>query len=419
MSATTATTATTATGKTAATYDVGGVRYPRPFKIRRLGHFGFNVGDLGQGLDFYSRLLGFRITDTRDFSKVPGREEMAKRMQDPRIVFMSHNSDHHAFLLAHKSLGAIFGDDAVSRDVTVNQITWQVGTMDEVFAAADYFRDRQVEIRRVGRDMPGSNWHTYIRDPDGHTVELYYGMEQIGWDGRSKPKSMYYRAFRETPELPQMSEAQEVQEAIAKGIDIDSGNVIDDRTGEEYIVAGVKLPRPFKVTNIGPMSLFVSDVGASEAFYTETMGFVRTEAVTWKGHRCVFLRNGSEHHALSLFPKVLRAELGLNPDTSCASMGVEVGSYQQLRDAVAFLKKHGVPFTDAIPAELYPGVDYAAHILDPAGHCLMLYYYMERIGWDGKPRPPELRRKVGKDWPAVLDPLSDTYADQTFMGPLG
>jgi len=28
------------------TYDVGGVTYPRPFKIRRLGHFGFNVEKL-------------------------------------------------------------------------------------------------------------------------------------------------------------------------------------------------------------------------------------------------------------------------------------------------------------------------------------------------------------------------------------
>jgi len=401
------------------TYDVGGVRYPRPFKIRRLGHFGFNVADMDKGLDFYSRLLGFRVTDTRDFSKVPGREEMAKRLQDPRIVFMSHNSDHHAFLLAHKSLGAIFGDDAVSRDVTVNQITWQVGTMDEVFAAADYFRERDVEIRRVGRDMPGSNWHTYIRDPDGHTVELYYGMEQIGWDGRSKPESMYYRAFRETPELPQISEEQEVRDAIANGIDVNAGNVIKDETGEEYVVAGTRLPRPFKVTSIGPMSLFVADVGASEAFYTQTMGFIRTEVVTWKGHRCVFLRNGSEHHSLSLFPKALRGELGLNSDTSCASMGVEVGSYQQLRDAVSYLKKKGVQFTDAIPPELYPGVDYAAHILDPAGHCLMLHYYMERIGWDGKPRPAEQRRKVGKDWPEAIEPMSDTYADQTFMGPLG
>lgn len=402
-----------------ATYDIGGLSYPQPFKIRRLGHFGFNVADLQGGIDFYSKLLGFRITDVRDLKKIPGREEMAKRLEDGRIVFMSHNSDHHAFLLAHKSLGAIFGDDAVAKDITVNQITWQVGTMDEVFAAADYFREKQVEIRRVGRDMPGSNWHTYIRDPDGHTVELYYGMEQIGWDGRSKPEQMYYRAFREQPELPQISEEQEVRDAVAKGIDINAGNTTQDRSSEEYVVAGVRLPRPFKVTNIGPMSLFVADVGASEAFYVETMGFVRSEVVTYKGHRCVFLRNGGEHHSLSLFSKALRGELGLNPDTSVASMGVQVGSYRQLRDAVAFLKKKGVRFSDAIPPELYPGVDYAAHFLDPAGHCLMLYYYMERVGWDGKPRPADQRRKVGKDWPESLEPMSDSYADPVFMGPLG
>jgi catechol 2,3-dioxygenase-like lactoylglutathione lyase family enzyme len=400
-------------------YDIGGVRYPQPFKIRRLGHFGFNIADLQAGIDFYSKLLGFRITDTRDFSKVPGREEMAKRLTDPRIVFMSHNSDHHAFLLAHKTLGAIFGDDATSKDITVNQITWQVATMDEVFAAADYFRDKQVEIRRVGRDMPGSNWHTYIRDPDGHTVELYYGMEQIGWDGRSKPESMYYRAFRERPELPQISEEQEVRDAVAKGVDINAGNTIADRGEGEYVVAGVRLKRPFRITNIGPMSLFVADIGASEAFYTQTMGFVRTEVVTYKGHRCVFLRNGGEHHSLSLFPKALRAELGLNPETTVATMGMQVGSYRQLRDAVAFLKKKGARFTDAIPPELYPGVDYAAHVVDPAGHALMLYYYMERVGWDGQPRPASQRRPVAKEWPESLEPMSDTYADPAFMGPLG
>jgi catechol 2,3-dioxygenase-like lactoylglutathione lyase family enzyme len=401
------------------TYDIGGLRYPQPFKIRRLGHFGFNVADLQGGIDFYSKLLGFRITDVRDLKKIPGREEMAKRLEDGRIVFMSHNSDHHAFLLAHKSLGAIFGDDAVAKDITVNQITWQVGTMDEVFAAAEYFRENKVEIRRVGRDMPGSNWHTYIRDPDGHTVELYYGMEQIGWDGRSKPEAMYYRAFREQPELPQISEEQEVRDAIARGIDINAGNTAQDGSSEEYVVAGVRLPRPFKVTNIGPMSLFVADVGASEAFYTRTMGFLCTEAVTYKGHRCVFLRNGGEHHGLSLFPKALRGELHLSPDTSVASMGIQVGSYRQLRDAVSFLKKSGVQSSDAIPPELYPGVDYAVHFLDPAGHCLMLYYYMERVGWDGQPRPAAQRRKVGREWPESLEPMSDSYADPAFMGPLG
>ncbi len=59
--------------------------------------------------------------------------------------------------------------------------------MDEVFAAADFSASDRSRFAALGATMPGSNWHTYIRDPDGHTVELYYGMEQIGWDGRSSP----------------------------------------------------------------------------------------------------------------------------------------------------------------------------------------------------------------------------------------
>ena len=44
-------------------YQVGGVRMARPFKIRRFGHFGFNVEDLDAAASFYTDELGFRITD--------------------------------------------------------------------------------------------------------------------------------------------------------------------------------------------------------------------------------------------------------------------------------------------------------------------------------------------------------------------
>ncbi len=44
---------------------------------------------------------------------------------------------------------------------------------------------------------------------------------------------------------------------------------------------------------------------------------------------------------------------------------------------------------------------------------------MEQVGWDGKPRPQNQRRAVTEPWPETLTPLSDTYADQTYMGPLG
>jgi catechol 2,3-dioxygenase-like lactoylglutathione lyase family enzyme len=179
------------------------------------------------------------------------------------------------------------------------------------------------------------------------------------------------------------------------------------------------LPRPFKITKIGPVSLFVDDVDRAEAFYTERVGFVRSEETNYRGARCVFLRCGAEHHSLGLFPKELRGGLGLNERTTCMSFGVELGSYTQLREAVAFLKSRGVTFVDSIAPELYPGIDYSAFALDPDGHCIQIYYYMEQVGWDGRVRPQSARRQITSEWPEALEPLSDTYVDQVFQGPLG
>ena len=267
--------------------------------------------------------------------------------------------------------------------------------------------------------MPGSNWHVYVYDPDGHTIELYYGIEQIGWNQMSKPRDMYYRGFREKPSLPQMSEITEVAEALDKGIDIVSGHRTRETADETFEVEGVLLPRPFKITKIGPVSLFVADVDRSERFYVEHLGFVKSEEVTYQGQRCAFLRCGAEHHSVGLFPRELRGRLGLSEHTTCMSFGVEVGSYAQLREAVAFLKSHGVTLIDSIPPELYPGIDYSAFALDPDGHCIQLYYYMEQVGWDGRVRAAAERRRIGPVWPETLEPLSDTYVDQVFQGPLG
>ncbi len=399
-------------------FNVGGVALSLPFRIRGLGHFGLNLNSIDRGIEFYSKLLGFRMVDEIDLRRIPGMEARTKNSPDPRIVFTNYGGDHHALVLAHRSLGAMFGAD-VPEDITVNQITWQLGTLEEVSKATDFFRRHNVPIERVGRDMPGSNWHVYIHDPDGHTIELYYGIEQIGWIRAAKPKSMYYRGFHEQPPLPQMNEEQELKEAIDKGIDITAGYRVHDPMPPKFNVGGVMLGRPFKITKIGPVGLFVKDVARSEAFFTEMLGFIKTEEVTYKGHRAVYLRNGTEHHSLGLFPKQLRTDLGLSSHSSLMSFGVEVGSYEQLRGGVRFLKENGVTFSDKIPTDLYPGIDYAAHALDADGHCIQLYYYMEQIGWDGKPRPRELRRRVSAEWPEVLEPLSDTYADQTFQGPLG
>jgi catechol 2,3-dioxygenase-like lactoylglutathione lyase family enzyme len=404
------------------TYDVGGVLLKQPFKIRRLGHFGFNVTNMAKAVRFYRDLLGFKVSDILDFKQLPHMRDALQHVDDGRGYFFHRGHDHHTFVLFPKQVMDVFmaagGGGGGGAEVTINQITWQTGSLAEVVHGAHYFRDKGIPIQRIGRDMPGSNWHVYPKDPDGHVNELYYGIEQIGWLGRSKPTDMYYRKFNEEPSLPQMSEEAEVEEAVHKGIDIYAGFRDEADLPAEYNVEGVMLPRPFAITKIGPVDLFVNDLEAAVDFYVNSLGFQVTEEGTYRGHRLVFLRHGAEHHSLALFPKALRQELGCSPQTTSASFGIEVGSYSQLRHAVRFLKAHDVAFKE-VPEELHPGIDYAAYVQDPDGHLVQLYYYMEQLGWDGKPRPKELRRPVSQEWPETLAPLSDTYMDQVFQGPLG
>ena len=178
----------------------------------------------------------------------------------------------------------------------------------------------------------------YLFDPDGHQNELYYGIEQIGWNGHSKPRIMYDRGFDHPPELPQISEQQEVQEALAKNVDLLSGYRHMEKLPAVFEVDGISLPRPFKIVRLGPVYLFVENPEAAESFYRDVLGFTVTEEIVFKGHRCLFLRCNTEHHSLALFPLPLRDVLGLSSHSKCASFGLQVANYRQLRDAVKFLR---------------------------------------------------------------------------------
>ena len=168
-----------------------------------------------------------------------------------------------------------------------------------------------------------------------------------------------------------------------------------------------------------PVRLFVSDLEATSAFYRDDLGLTVTEEVQYRGHRCVFLRANTEHHSMALYPIALRDELELNPDSTLMSFGVQVGGYRQLRDAIAFLQANGVKIRH-LPPELFPGIDYSAFAIDPDGHAFQLYYYMEQIGWDGKPRPAHLRPQIDNaNWPPSVPGQSDTFLGEPFLGPLG
>lgn len=400
-------------------YNVGGVTLDKPFRIRRLGHFGIFVNDVDAALKFYCDHLGFNISDPLDFgARMEDKDELAK-FKDRVGYFTRHGTDHHSFVVFPKAIMNRLAGSPDWSEVTINQITWQVGSLREVTDAESWLSGRDVRIRRSGRDTPGSNWHCYPIDPEGNINELYYGIEQIGWDGRSKPREMHRRGFHEAPSLPQINEHQEVDDAVRDDIDVASGYRPEVKQESTYDVGGILLPRPFKVTRIGPVRLWTDDVDASTAYYRDRMGLAVTEEVTWNGHRCVFLRANTEHHSMALYPKALRAELGLKPDTSLMAFGMQLGDYSQLRDAVSFLTSRGVE-VKRLPPELFPGIDYSAFAIDPDGHAIQLYYYMEQVGWDGRPRPAELRPRIDNDnWPESVESMGDTYAGEAFMGPLG
>jgi len=403
-------------------YNVGGVLLDRPFKIRRLGHFGINAIKMEDALHFYHALMGFRIVDIRDpFPE--GREvpDELKPFGDLRGYFFRYSHDHHAFVLYnHRQRGAVDKLGRWRENITVNQITWQVGTLAEAVNGHHWLKERGSNMIRAGRDMPGSNWHTYLMDADWFQNELYYGIEQIGWDGYSKPWDMHNREFKDVAPLPQISEYREVQEALEAGVEMNTGYRDIEPLEEKHDVDGILLGRPFKITKIGPVRLFCQDINAALSFYRDSLGFIETETIDYKGHQCVFLRNNTEHHSMSLYPIALRKELGCREDSQLFAFAVRLANYQQLKNAVAFFREQGCTVREDIPQELYPGIDYSAFVVDPDGQLIQLYAYMEQVGWDGKPRPASDRRRViPGDWPDAVEAVSDSYMGEPFLGPLG
>ena len=390
-----------------AKYNVGGIALDRPFKILRLGHFGFNAADLEASRRFYFDLLGFFITEPAGAG-----------------YFGRHAGDHHSFALFEKkkfNQRQYAGDNAkhFREENDINQITWQVQSVAEMADATKYFHSLGVEVMREGRaGGGGSQFHLYVWAPDEQIFELYYGIEQISWNGYARPIAMRHGTAL-APSEAQLPDYQLITDDINKGIPVLDGVRHVSAMPLKYNVDGVLLPQPFKITRVGPVKLFVDDYEKLKRWHMEVLGFTLTEEVQWQGERCAFLRCNNEHHSLGIFPKSWRKKLGLSEATSNLSFGLQLANYRQLQDAVGFLRRHGVRVeTDIIPPALHPGIDYAAYAFDPDGHCLELYYSMEQVGWDGKPRPQELRRKVDpNNWPDILEPLSDTYTGEPFIGP--
>src|SRR5215472_16590378 len=105
----------------------------RPFRIRRLGHFGVNVNRMDESVHFYCDLLGFTISDDLPFGARLTPEQRSRLAPNSATTgyFTRYGTDHHAFVIFPKDTLHVMRPDEPDH-ITISQITWQVGSLDEV-----------------------------------------------------------------------------------------------------------------------------------------------------------------------------------------------------------------------------------------------------------------------------------------------
>ncbi|WP_196221846.1 VOC family protein [Sphingobium sp. CAP-1] len=399
-------------------FDVGGVRLARPFHVQRLGHAAFIVDDQQSCLHFYCDLLGLSLSDSIDFSEMLGCKTPGR---DGNVYFLRVASDHHSVVIFPGWSMPPRRMEAGTEHIS--HLAWQVGTMQQVIEGGRWLTERHERVRPGTRDPAGSNYNSTVFDNNGLPNEIYYGMDQIGWSGISKPFALQSEPDIDLPPIGGAIDPDfpAMRAAIEAGADLRGGLHQRPWPDLHVVVDGVRLPRPFRVVANGPVGLFVEDVDATLRFYRDALGFRLTERITYRDHGCAFLRVATDHHVLALYPIALREALGLGKASICAYHGLRVQNYRQLRAAIGFLRDRGVEIR-SIPQALTPGIDHAVLAIAPDGHAVLLHHHIDQIGWDGLARPQAARMVVDADpanWPEALDGQPDSLDGFMFQGPIG
>ena len=72
-------------------------------------------------------------------------------------------------------------------NVELNHVAFELATLDEVLLAREHLRKHKVKIDFEGRRRAGVQIAVEFRDPDNHRLEIYWGVDQVGTEGRMRP----------------------------------------------------------------------------------------------------------------------------------------------------------------------------------------------------------------------------------------
>ena len=142
-----------------------------PFEIKKLGHVVIRVSNLQRSTDFYVNMLGFKVSDVYSEDLMPGG-----------MVFLRFNADHHGVAL-------VGGMQESAKGRELHHFAFEVATLDEVFHVRNHLRAHDVPIVFEGRRRAGVQIAVEFTDPDGHNLEIYWGIDRIGVNQRVRPAS--------------------------------------------------------------------------------------------------------------------------------------------------------------------------------------------------------------------------------------
>ncbi len=122
----------------------------------RFSHVGLFVIDMARMVDFYSRVLGFAVTDSG-------------KLGTAMLTFLSRDpGDHHQIVLVE-------GRPEGLADRIVNQVSFRVDSLAELL---DFYRRIRAEgVRDLAPRTHGNAWSVYFRDPEGNRIEVFTDTE--------------------------------------------------------------------------------------------------------------------------------------------------------------------------------------------------------------------------------------------------
>ena len=141
-----------------------------PIRISKIGHVGLYCRDLQRMVEFYTRVLGFKVSD----------------VNEKGMTFLRFGADHHSFVLAP-------APQPPGGPTVLQQIAMEVADLDELKRIRAYLLGQSVKASTIKHEGPGNDYTFDFDDPEGNRLQFFCEMDQIGWDGKSRPKDQWKR----------------------------------------------------------------------------------------------------------------------------------------------------------------------------------------------------------------------------------